>query len=285
MRSGQLRDIFLRALALCYAIAFVSFYVQYDGLLGRDGLLPVDQFLQRHRPGTTRPPILCWYHAMLGCSVDQLNRAVALLGALIGLLIGAALVRPSTLSMGSLPLLYLSLISVGQTFFHFQWDMLLLEAGAAAVVYASPLGRDARLDDRFEPGAWAVRFVLFKLMLMAGMVKLQSDCLTWIQLTALEYHFATQVVATPPLGGAVGRWGGCCSGGREGAGRCPREARTCTVRRLAVPYCSRCNGSHSEGSSLSCRQPDEIRCASATRCTLTHLTVTTVRARASDCSC
>jgi hypothetical protein len=30
-------------------------------------------------------------------------------------------------------------------------------------------------------------------MLMAGVVKIQANCPTWLNLTALDYHFATQV--------------------------------------------------------------------------------------------
>ena len=32
---------------------------------------------------------------------------------------------------------------------------------------------------------------------MSGVVKIQSDCPTWLNLTALEYHFATQCLPTP----------------------------------------------------------------------------------------
>lgn len=41
-------------------------------------------------------------------------------------------------------------------------------------------------------GVWPIRFLLFKLMFMSGVVKIQSECPTWLKLTALEFHFATQ---------------------------------------------------------------------------------------------
>mmetsp|Transcript_37611 Transcript_37611/g.117575 ORF Transcript_37611/g.117575 Transcript_37611/m.117575 type:complete len:477 (-) Transcript_37611:356-1786(-) len=44
---------------------------------------------------------------------------------------------------------------------------------------------------------WLLRFAFFKLMLMSGVVKLSARCPTWEQLTALEYHFATQCIPTP----------------------------------------------------------------------------------------
>ena len=44
---------------------------------------------------------------------------------------------------------------------------------------------------------WALRFLLFKLMLMSGVVKIQSNDVAWTQLTALHYHYATQCIPTP----------------------------------------------------------------------------------------
>ena len=42
------------------------------------------------------------------------------------------------------------------------------------------------LDDE-----WQLRW-LFKIMLMSGVVKIQAGCDTWMSLTALHYHYATQ---------------------------------------------------------------------------------------------
>src|SRR5437879_4447783 len=39
------RRIFLRTVGLTYLIAFVSLWVQIDGLVGEQGILPVRQFL------------------------------------------------------------------------------------------------------------------------------------------------------------------------------------------------------------------------------------------------
>ena len=41
------------------------------------------------------------------------------------------------------------------------------------------------------------RLLLFKLMLMSGVVKIQSQDETWLNLTALVYHFASQCIPTP----------------------------------------------------------------------------------------
>ena len=42
---------------------------------------------------------------------------------------------------------------------------------------------------------WLVRFTLFKLMFMSGVVKIQANCPSWLKLTALDYHYATQCTA------------------------------------------------------------------------------------------
>jgi hypothetical protein len=39
--------------------------------------------------------------------------------------------------------------------------------------------------------------LLFKLMFMSGVVKVTANCETWLGLTALDYHFATQCLPTP----------------------------------------------------------------------------------------
>jgi hypothetical protein len=80
--------------------------------------------------------------------------------------------------------------STGSPFYSFQWDSLLIEAGVVASIQSASrliLGpKSSNVTDMLS------RVLLFKLMLMSGVVKIQSSCPTWLQLTALEYHYATQ---------------------------------------------------------------------------------------------
>ena len=67
--------------------------------------------------------------------------------------------------------------SLGQTFLSFQWDIFLLETGAAAVLYApwaAPrcAGRDA--GDDGHPAAWVLRAQWVKFMLCSGVVKVTA---------------------------------------------------------------------------------------------------------------
>ena len=122
----------------------------------------------------------------------------------------AGTVHPSQLSLGFCFLAYLSFYGVGQTFLSFQWDILLLEAGCLAFLWAPTatgvnilLRGSDRAHERGlaqsvgDPFILAVRFLLFKLMFQSGVVKIQANCKSWLGLTALQYHYATQCIPTP----------------------------------------------------------------------------------------
>ncbi|RLN58868.1 hypothetical protein BBJ29_005591 [Phytophthora kernoviae] len=89
---------------------------------------------------------------------------------------------------------YLSIVQCGQTFLQFQWDSLLLEVGVLATLLA-PWWHCSVVDEIFETSSaavWTLRFMFFKFMLMSGAVKIQSGCPTWLGLSALDFHYATQ---------------------------------------------------------------------------------------------
>ncbi|MCY3843720.1 MAG: lipase maturation factor family protein, partial [Acidobacteria bacterium] len=101
-------------------------------------------------------------------------------------------------TFAALWLCYLSLTVAGQDFLSFQWDVLLLEAGLLAVVYAPPGWRIA-LGSAPEPGAaarWLVWGLAFKLTFLSGITKLLSGDEAWWGLTALRYHYETQPIPT-----------------------------------------------------------------------------------------
>ena len=101
-------------------------------------------------------------------------------------------------TFAALWLTYLSLTVAGQDFLSFQWDVLLLETGLLAVLYA-PAGWRAPLATGPEPGAaarWLVWGLAFKLTFLSGITKLLSGDETWWGLTALRYHYETQPIPT-----------------------------------------------------------------------------------------
>jgi hypothetical protein len=86
--------------------------------------------------------------------------------------------------------LYLSVVNVGQTFYGFGWETLLLEAGFLAVF----LGPDGTAPPTLV--LWLLRWLLFRVEFGAGLIKLRGDrC--WRDLTCLDYHHETQPLPGP----------------------------------------------------------------------------------------
>jgi hypothetical protein len=86
--------------------------------------------------------------------------------------------------------LYLSIVNVGQDFYAFGWESMLLEAG----FFAAFLG-PAHLQVPFIP-ILALRWMLFRTEIGAGLIKLRGDrC--WRDLTCLYYHHETQPMPNP----------------------------------------------------------------------------------------
>src|SRR5262245_23771836 len=130
-------------------------------------------------------PTLCW----LGAS-DAFLHALAGAGTLLSLALLAGLAEGPVLVV--LWAIYLSLVVVGQVFFSFQWDILLLETALTSTFLATWTLRP-RLEARVpRAGLWLVRALLFKLMFLSGIVKLICLDPTWRHLTALDYHYFTQ---------------------------------------------------------------------------------------------
>ena len=92
---------------------------------------------------------------------------------------------------------YLSLAVAGQTFLGFQWDILLLETGFLSIFLAPLRWWSWRTRETPAPLAvFGLRWLLFRLMLMSGVVKLTSGDDAWTGLTALYYHYETQPLPT-----------------------------------------------------------------------------------------
>lgn len=198
------RRWFLRSLGGIYLIAFLSLWMQVDGLIGEQGISPVAEFLptMRAQLGGGAPldlPTLCWLNAS-----DSFLHFLCGAGAILSVLLMAGLLPVVCLVL--LFVFYLSLTIAGQTFLSFQWDILLLETGFLAIFFAVWRGWSWRergtREEPFSPaGHFLLKLLLFKLMLMSGVVKLTSGDDSWWNLTALHYHYWTQ-----PLPTVLGWW-------------------------------------------------------------------------------
>ncbi|WP_409234615.1 lipase maturation factor family protein [Streptomyces sp. PA5.6] len=182
------RLIFQRALAVLYVMAFLGAALQFRALIGERGMLPVPKYVERV-PFRAAPSLfqlrfsdrlfaLC---AWTGCAV-----AVALLAGVDNLLPlwGAMLLWLVPWA------LYLSIVNVGQTWYGFGWESLLLEVGFLAVF----LG-----NDRVAPPVlvlFLLRWVLFRVEFGAGLIKMRGDA-CWRELTCLDFHHETQPMPGP----------------------------------------------------------------------------------------
>ncbi|HZI93308.1 MAG TPA: lipase maturation factor family protein [Patescibacteria group bacterium] len=190
------RCLFLRAMGLIYLIAFVSLWVQIDGLIGSHGILPVATWLQR-AAGVLGPerfveiPTLCWIN-----SSDAFLHLQCGAGTLLALLAMVGFAPMPVFAL--LWLLYLSLTVAGQIFLGFQWDNLLLESGFLSILL-SPLAWRCRTGCEPTPARLPMaltHWLVFRLMFSSGVVKLSSGDPTWRGLTALTVHYQTQCL--PP---------------------------------------------------------------------------------------
>ena len=184
------RNLFLRLVALVYGIAFLSLWVQIDGLIGSNGIMPSADFLvaAHQNLGSDayhRLPTLLWIN-----SSDAAMHVVCMVGMVASIL--AILGVASAVCTALLWVCYLSLFSVSGDFLAFQWDILLLETGFLAILWA-PIRRFGGLSIFV---LWLIRWLMFRLMFSSGMVKLLSGDPSWRDLSALVYHYETQPLPT-----------------------------------------------------------------------------------------
>jgi hypothetical protein len=195
------RFIILRSLGVVYAIGFLVAANQILPLVGSDGLLPIGLFLDRIRQvlgssfsGFLRLPSLFWLiHS------DTALLATAWAGFALSCVVAAG--YANALLLAILWGLYMSFVHLGQDWYGYGWEVQLLETGFLAI-FLCPL-LDARPFPRREtplPILWLFRWLIFRMMLGAGLIKLRGDP-AWLDFTALYYHFETQ-----PLPNPLSRW-------------------------------------------------------------------------------
>ncbi|MFD4352981.1 lipase maturation factor family protein [Nocardia sp. NPDC058518] len=184
----QGRLIFQRGLAVVYALAFLTAALQFRALLGERGMLPVPRYLAR-TPFRRSPSLFHLHYS------DRFYAVLAWSGAVLAVAIalGAADLVPLWASMLLwlvLWVLYLSIVNVGQTWYSFGWESLLLEAGFLAIF----LGNDTVAPPLLV--LFAARWLLFRVEFGAGLIKMRGDrC--WRDLTCLYYHHETQPMPGP----------------------------------------------------------------------------------------
>jgi hypothetical protein len=196
------RWIYLRSLGLIHFVAYLSLSVQILMLNGENGILPIAGMLERLNDVYGADaygivPTIFWFN-----SSDPFILGVCIFGIVLSILVTLGILTGPSLIL--LAALYSSLDNASGEFMAFQSDGLIIEATVLALfvvpwsILETPWSRSSKSLE--EPSNLALalnRFLLFRLMFGAGLVKLLSHDPTWVNLTALSYHQETQPIPSP----------------------------------------------------------------------------------------
>jgi len=178
-------QLFHRALAAVFLVAWISLGSQVRLLIGEHGLLPVADFVEAARARHVLslldfPTVFRWLPG------DAWLVAGTIAGAALALL---ALAGVAPRLMAALQTaLYFSYAVACRTFLGFQWDNLLLECGTLAAFL--PTACPAPLVH------FLLRAVLFKLYFESGIAKWQSPIHDWQDGSAMTFYYETAPLPT-----------------------------------------------------------------------------------------
>lgn len=172
-----------RLLGFIYFFAIGAFLFQIKGLLGRNGILPVEDYLNYFRTHISQKrffyiPSLFWFN-----SSDRALMGLTILGTLISLIL--MLGYYPSLCLGLLFIIHLSIVSVGQDFLSFGWESFLLE-----ITFYTFLVSLTPIPNLMT---WInLNFLLFRFHIQAGAIKLQSGDPAWRNMKGAAFHYQSQ---------------------------------------------------------------------------------------------
>ncbi len=178
-------DLFVRLLGVIYVIAYVPLILQIRGLFGRDGILPINEFLIRVKQNLGRRsyyyvPSLFWFNAS-----DTALLTLTWSGLILGVLLIFGVFPPLILIL--LYIIHLSLVSAGQDFLSFGWETFLIEItfGAFLLTATTPHNLFAWLG---------LNVLLLRFYFQAGISKIFSQDKNWKNLSAIGIHYLSQPI-------------------------------------------------------------------------------------------
>jgi lipase maturation factor 1 len=184
------RWLFLRALGAIYCSAFFSLIFQIRGLIGPQGILPANTYLEAishalgHAQRIWYAPTLLWWS-----SSNAMLNAICWAGLIASILVILNLWPRATLAICFV--CFISFVTAAQDFSGYQSDGMLLEAGFIALFFAPP-GLRPRLG-RTHPASRASLFLLqwewFRIYFESGAVKLLSGDPQWRNFTAMDEYY------------------------------------------------------------------------------------------------
>ena len=184
------RWLFLRALGIIYFSAFYSLLFQIRGLIGPNGILPTEPYLQAVAR-SLGPGLRIWYAPTLlwWSSGNGMLNAICWIGLIASVLLILNLLPRTMLAICFV--LFLSFIAAAQDFSSYQSDGMLLEAGFLSL-FLAPAGLRPEFA-RWYPGPRASWFLLlwewFRIYFESGVVKLTSGDPEWRNFTAMDEYY------------------------------------------------------------------------------------------------
>jgi lipase maturation factor 1 len=184
------RWLFLRALGCIYFSAFFSLAFQIRGLIGPNGILPANEYLQAvahtfgHLRGVWFAPTVLWF-----------SSGAHILVALCWVGMGAALLLVLNLwPRGILAICFvcfLSFVAAAQDFSGYQSDGMLLEAGFISLFFA-PGGMRPGFGRRSPPmraSLLLLQWEWFRIYFESGVAKIMSGDPEWRHFTAMDEYY------------------------------------------------------------------------------------------------
>ena len=196
---GLTRFLFLRFLGFIYFLGFLVAARQAGPLIGHDGLLPVPLYLERVAstygagwPSFITVPTLFWLNAS-----DAFMQAMAEVGCGLSLVVLARRCQRAAAGGAVVPVHVLRPRRPA-FWYGYGWEILLLETGFLAI-FLCPLLDPRPIGRRGQPPRvviWLLRWVLFRVMFGAGLIKLRGDpC--WRDLTCMSVPLRDPAAAEP----------------------------------------------------------------------------------------
>lgn len=184
------RWLFLRALGLIYFSAFFSLIFQIRGLIGPEGILPANEYIQvversmGYVRGVWFAPTLLWFS-----SGSHMLVLLCWAGMWASILVVFNIWPRGTLFLCFV--CFLSFVSAAQDFSSYQSDGMLLEAGFISLFFA-PAGFFPKLGSS-SPLSRASLFLLqwewFRIYFESGVAKILGGDPEWRHLTAMDEYY------------------------------------------------------------------------------------------------
>jgi hypothetical protein len=184
------RWLLLRALGCIYFSAFFSLVFQIRGLIGPEGILPANEYLQAvahslgHGRGLWFAPTLLWL-----ASGPHMLTALCCVG------MGASLLLAVNAWPRGMLLIcfvcFLSFVSAAQDFSGYQSDGMLLEAGFIALFFAPPglrpgFGLASRVS---RASLFLLQWEWFRIYFESGVAKIIGGDPEWRNFTAMDEYY------------------------------------------------------------------------------------------------